>query len=133
VIYTWTDDEKDSRYPYLVKHLAELQAASDEDGQPLTLIPLYLPAGGVHSIGDRHDSALGSGSHFTDASYANYLVTNNLVLIPAFGNAHDLKAQAVLAECFPDRSIVPIPLVSLTAEGGAIHCVTQHQPAALDI
>ncbi len=131
VLYTWTNDESDPRYPYLAKHLAELQAASDEDGEPLTLIPLYLPEGGVHIIGDRHDPVLGSGSNFTDASYANYLVTNDLVLIPAFGNANDVKAQAVLVECYLDRTIVPIPVVSLTAEGGAIHCVTQHQPAAL--
>jgi agmatine deiminase len=131
VLYTWTNDESDPRYPYLAKHLAELQAASDEDGEPLTLIPLYLPEGGVYIIGDRHDPVLGSGSNFTDASYANYLVTNDLVLIPAFGNANDVKAQAVLVECYLDRTIVPIPVVSLTAEGGAIHCVTQHQPAAL--
>jgi agmatine deiminase len=52
-------------------------------------------------------------------------------LIPAFGNANDVKAQAVLVECYPDRTTVPIPVVSLTAEGGAIHCVTQNQPAAL--
>jgi agmatine deiminase len=131
VLHAWTDDESDPRYPYIVKHLEELQAASDEDGEPLTLIPLYLPEGGVHTIGDRHDPALGSGSNFTDASYANYLVTNDLVLIPAFGNAGDVKAQAVLAECFPERAVVPIPMVSLTAEGGAIHCVTQQQPARL--
>ena len=131
VLYAWTDDSRDPRYPYLVKHLAELQAACDEDGKPLTLTPLYLPGGGVHTIGDRCDPALRSGSSFTDASYTNYLVTNDLVLIPAFGNADDVKAQAVLAECFPDRAIVPIPVVSLNAEGGAIHCVTQQQPAAL--
>jgi agmatine deiminase len=91
---------------------------------------VYLPAGGVYAIGDRYDQALGHGNKFTDASYLNYLVTNNIVLLPAFGNANDNRAQAVLAECFPGRRIIPIPVVSLTAEGGAIHCVTQQQPAA---
>lgn len=129
VLYAWTDDQSIPHYPYLQKHLDELQQACDEDGNPLNLIPVYLPEGGVRTIGSRHDPSLGCGSDLTDASYLNYLVTNNLLLIPAFGNVNDVKAQAVLAECFPGRKIVPIPVVSLTAEGGAIHCVTQHQPA----
>jgi agmatine deiminase len=129
ILYAWTEDTNDPRYPYLAKHLEELKAATDEDGNPLTLIPVELPQGGIRTIGDRYDPALGSGSDFTDASYLNYLVTNNLVLVPAFGNASDEKAQNILAGCFNDREIVPIPVVSLTAEGGAIHCVTQHQPA----
>ncbi len=129
VLYAWTEDESDPRHPYLVKHLEELQSATDEDGQALTLLPMQLPAGGVFAIGERLDPALGSGSHFTDASYLNYLVTNHIVLVPAFGNANDVPAQALLAKCFPQHRVIPIPVVSLTAEGGAIHCVTQQQPA----
>ena len=80
-------------------------------------------------IGRRHDPELGAGTDFTDASYLNYLVTNNLVLMPAFGNRNDRRAQAVLEKSFPGRRVVPIPAVSLNAEGGSIHCVTQQQPA----
>ncbi len=130
VLYAWTEDQSDARYPYLVKHLEELKAATDEEGNSLHLIPMELPAGGVRAIGNRYDPMLGSGSDFTDASYLNYLVTNNLVLVPAFGNANDAKANKILAECFNDRNIVSIPVVSLTAEGGTVHCVTQQQPAA---
>jgi len=129
VLYAWTDDRDDPRYPYLKRHLEELKAAHDENGGPLSLIPLYLPDGGVYSIGERNDPALSMGSSFTDASYLNYLVSNDIVLVPAFGNANDVKAQELLADCFSGRRIVPIPTVSLTAEGGAIHCVTQQQPA----
>ncbi len=130
VLYAWTDDRDDPRYPYLVKHLEELQTATDESGQSLTLTPVLLPACGVYAIGGRHDPTLDSGSHFTDASYLNYLVCNDIILVPAFGNANDVLAQRILAESFPERNIIPIPVVSLTAEGGAIHCVTQQQPAA---
>jgi agmatine deiminase len=129
VLYAWTEDRADAHYPYLVKHLEELKAATDEDGNALHLIPMELPEGGIRAIGDRYDPVLGSGSNLTDASYLNYLVTNDLVLTPAFGNVNDAKAQKTLAECFMNRKIVPIPVVSLTAEGGAIHCVTQQQPA----
>lgn len=117
VLYAWTEDRSDVRYPYLVKHLEELKTATDEDGNPLQLIPMEIPIGGVRSIGERYDPVLGSGSAFTDASYLNYLVTNNLVLVPAFGNTSDAKAQQILAACFNDREITPIPVVSLTAEG----------------
>jgi len=129
VLYAWTDDESDPRYPYLVRHREELAAATDETGASLTLEPLALPHGGVYSIGARHDPLLGAGSGFTDASYLNYLVCNGLVLVPAFGNRNDAAAQQTLARCFPGHRIVPVPVVSLTAEGGAIHCVTQQQPA----
>ena len=52
-----------------------------------------------------------------------------MVLVPVFGNVNDQQALDVLAACFPGREIVGIPCVSLTAEGGAVHCVTQQQPA----
>jgi agmatine deiminase len=129
VLYAWTDDTNDPRYPYLEKHLEELQNATDELGNKLDLQPVYLPAGGVYAIGDRYDPLLRSGSNFTDASYLNYLVTNNIVLVPAFGNTNDSPAKSVIAASFPEHRVVPIPVVNLTAEGGSIHCITQHQPA----
>ena len=113
-----------------MRHREELRRASDETGAPLSLVPLQLPYDGVYSIGARHDPLLGSGSGFTDASYLNYLVCNGILLMPAFGNRNDASAEETLSRCFPDHRIVPIPVVSLTAEGGAIHCVTQQQPAA---
>ncbi len=129
VLYAWTEDRNDPRYPYLAKHLEELRASTNEEGGSLRLFPIELPEGGVSSIGARYDPVLGAGSNFTDASYPHFLLTNNIVLVPAFGNANDVKAQRVISGCFSDRKIVPIPVVSLTAEGGAIHCVTQQQPA----
>jgi agmatine deiminase len=67
---------------------------------------------------------------FTDAAYTNYLVTNGVVLLPVYGRAEDERARAIVAEHFPGREIVGIPTLTLTEEGGAVHCVTQQQPAA---
>jgi len=136
VVYTWTDDETDPRYPYLAKHLEELQAAKNEAGSPLTLIPLEMPLNGVYtttgsmnfSIGGYQDEA-NTPAELTDASYTNYLVANGVVLVPVFGNINDQKARDVLKDVFPERKIIGIPCVSLTADGGAVHCVTQQQPA----
>ncbi len=52
-----------------------------------------------------------------------------VLLLPVFGNVNDETARKILTEHFPDREIISIPAVSLTENGGAMHCVTQQQPA----
>ena len=67
----------------------------------------------------------------TDAAYTNYLVTNGVVLVPVYGRPEDEEAKAILREHLPGREVIGIPTLTLTEEGGAIHCVTQQQPASL--
>ena len=56
-----------------------------------------------------------------------------LVLVPVYGCAQDERAKSILAEHFPGRRVVGIPTLSVTEEGGAIHCVTQQQPLPLPL
>jgi agmatine deiminase len=63
------------------------------------------------------------------ASYANFYIANRMVLVPTFNDAHDRVALAVLARQFPDRQIVGIHSVELIWGLGALHCMTQQQPA----
>jgi agmatine deiminase len=63
------------------------------------------------------------------ASYANFYVANELVLVPVFACPQDGAACALLAECFPGRRIVPIDSRPLVAGLGALHCLTQQVPA----
>jgi agmatine deiminase len=63
------------------------------------------------------------------ASYANYLVTNGAVLMPAYSRPTDELAAHVLHECFPSRKIVPLDCTDVLLEGGALHCLSQQQPA----
>ena len=65
----------------------------------------------------------------TDASYSDYLVTNGLVIVPVYGRPEDIRAKAIIAEHFPGREVVGISAISMTEQGGAIHCATQQQPA----
>ena len=67
----------------------------------------------------------------TDAAYTNYLVTNGVVLVPVYGRPEDEEAKAILREHLPGREVIGIPALTLTEEGGAIHCVTQQQPASV--
>lgn len=68
-------------------------------------------------------------SLLTDAAHSNYLVANGVVLVPVFGNANDETAKAIIGEQFPGREVVGIDSVAIVENGGAIHCVTQQQPA----
>ena len=63
------------------------------------------------------------------ASYANFYVANGLVLVPTFNDPHDRAALNALAKLFPDREVVGINCTELIWGLGALHCMTQQQPA----
>ena len=63
------------------------------------------------------------------ASYANFLIVNNAVLVPMFGHKKkDPAAEDKIAECFPGREIISVACKDLVMEGGALHCIAMHQP-----
>jgi agmatine deiminase len=63
------------------------------------------------------------------ASYANFYIANELVLVPTFNDANDRVALNKLAELFPSRKIVGIAATDLVLGLGTLHCMTQQQPA----
>jgi len=134
VLYTWAEEEAESRYSMLKKHYEELREATTESGKPLTLVPLPLPKGGIYStskVGAGGGIAESSAPVYTDATYTNYLVANGVILVPVFGNVNDDRAKKIIGEQFPDREIIAINCVALSENGGEIHCVTQQQPAGI--
>jgi agmatine deiminase len=132
VLYCWTEDRDDPRYPYLVRHREQLEQATDEKHHPLELAPLPMPE--VRSVSSRsYGTPLSRPGSLTDAAYTNYLVTNGVVLVPVYGRREDEEAKAIIREHFPEREVVGIPALTLTEEGGAVHCVTQQQPASAGV
>jgi agmatine deiminase len=65
------------------------------------------------------------------ASYANFYIANEMVLVPVFNDPNDRAALNVLAECFPGRRVVGINSVELIWGLGTLHCLTQQQPARI--
>jgi agmatine deiminase len=63
------------------------------------------------------------------ASYANFYIANGLVLAPTFNDPNDRAALTILAKQFPDREVVGINCTELIWGLGALHCMTQQQPA----
>ena len=63
------------------------------------------------------------------ASYANFYVANGLVLVPTFNDPNDRVALGIFAKEFRDREVVGINCTDLIWGLGALHCMTQQQPA----
>ena len=62
------------------------------------------------------------------ASYANFYIANDVVLVPVFDDPSDQKALGILGELFSTRKVVGIRCTDVVAGLGAIHCVTQQEP-----
>lgn len=95
----------------------QLEAAHDAQGRRLRVHRIPSP-GAVHDA----EGAL------LPASYVNYYLANDQVLVPAYGAAPDEAACAALSRLFPARRVRPVPARSILAGGGAVHCVTQQIP-----
>lgn len=63
------------------------------------------------------------------ATYANYLIINNAILMPSYGQPeNDRKAAEIIGSAFPGRTIIPIDCTDILLEGGALHCLSQQIP-----
>jgi agmatine deiminase len=62
-------------------------------------------------------------------SYANFLIVNDAVLVPIYQQASDDQALGIIRECFPQRRVIGLDCRVLLIEGGALHCLSQQQPA----
>ena len=108
---------KDVNHEPLRANLRRLQGARDQDGRQLTIVELPMPQPVVFE-GRR-----------LPASYANFYIANGVVLAPVFNRPNDRIALNTLAELFPSRQIVPIYSGDFIWGLGAMHCMTQQQPA----
>ena len=106
----------DPNYEPLRENIRRLRAATDQDGEPLAIIELPMPAPVIFE-GRR-----------LPASYANFYIANGIVLVPVFNDANDRFALDILADLFPDRDVIGIYSGDLIWGFGAMHCMTQQQP-----
>ncbi|HZR59267.1 MAG TPA: agmatine deiminase family protein [Terriglobales bacterium] len=107
----------DSNYESLRENVRRLRDATDQDGKSLAVIDLPMP--GPVIFEDRR----------LPASYANFYIANEIVLVPVFNDVNDRITLDILADVFPDREIIGIYCGDLIWGFGAIHCMTQQQPA----
>jgi len=94
-----------------------LQRGTTALGDPLEVIPLYLPAPKCFQ------------SQRLPTSYCNFYILNQAVIVPTFDDPADELALDTLRQLFPHRDVIPFPSLDLVWGLGAIHCLTQQQPA----
>jgi len=111
------DDTSDGNYLLLKENLQLLKSMKNLDGKPFNIITLPMPKPVVLQ-GIR-----------LPASYANFLITNEIVLVPTFNDPNDQKALDILQTCFPTRKIVRINCRELVLGLGTLHCISQQEPA----
>jgi agmatine/peptidylarginine deiminase len=119
IVYQGCQDPDDSHFVELQAMAAELNAFRRDDAGPYRLFELPWPV-----------PILDQGRRLA-ASYANFLVINGAVLMPAYGDVADAGAARVLAQAFPDREIVPVPCCPLIWQNGSLHCLTMQLPEGL--
>lgn len=118
VVTVIEEDESDENHDALRANLERLQSVQLKKDEPLEIHTIPMPSKIIRD-GQR-----------LPASYANFYVANEVVLLPVFGERNDAWAESVMKEVFPTRRIVPIDCRELIWGLGAFHCLTQQQPKA---
>ena len=135
VVLAWTDDESDPQYALSAEDLKVLEQETDAKGRKFRVHKMLIPkkpvcitekelAGYVFEEGEDTREA---GERLA-ASYVNFYIGNKVVLVPQFGDEHDVLATDLLQKLFPEREIVPIFAREIIIGGGNIHCITQQIP-----
>lgn len=118
IVYTVCSDENDTHYSSLKAMETELTGFRTSLGKPYRLIPLSLP----HPVYDDEGLRL-------PATYANFLVINNVVFMPTYRQPdRDAEAAAQLSTAFPNYEIVTVDCTELIYQHGSLHCATMQLP-----
>ncbi|WP_243372945.1 agmatine deiminase family protein [Geotalea sp. SG265] len=117
IAYVRCDDPTDEHYPALQALEEELTRFRTRDDRPYRLIPLPWPESKFDEEGER-----------LPATYANFLVINQAVLVPTYGDKSDNTALTAISTAFPRHEIIGIDCLPLILQHGSLHCVTMQLP-----
>ena len=118
IAYVRCEDTTDVQYEALQKMEAELQLFKTMDGQTYRLIALPMA-----------DMTVDEDGHRLPATYANFLIINEVVLLPFYGSENkDQQAREALQEAFPQHEIIGINCEPLIRQHGSLHCITMQYP-----
>lgn len=118
VVVAFEPSRSDPNHRPLRRAKAALEAARDAQGHKLDVVPLPMPASVVFA-GQR-----------LPASYANFYLCNETVLVPTFTDPADAVALGIFRELYPRRRVIGVPCRDLALGLGTLHCSTQQEPKA---
>lgn len=116
IITVVEEDKSDSNYKALQENLDRLKKATLENGKSPKIVTLPMP------------KRLDFDELRIPASYANFLILNNCVLVPMFNDSNDRIALNIIADCFPNREVIGISAIDLIWGFGTLHCLSQQIP-----
>ncbi|MBB3065031.1 agmatine deiminase [Limibacillus halophilus] len=96
---------------------ARLENATDAQGRSFEIVEIEQPRPRKGRKGDK-----------LAASYVNFYIANEGVIVPAFDDPRDEAAFDTISKCFPDHDVVQVLAGDIVVGGGGIHCITQQQP-----
>lgn len=134
IVSAYEDKTSDENFAAMDGNFQVLSNAVDQDGKPFEVIKLPMPHMRYESIHSVH-SGIGFENNGPEqaekaaVSYLNFYIGNAAVLVPIFHDPNDKTALEIIQNCFPDREVVGIDCRDIIYGGGAIHCMTQQQPA----
>ncbi len=121
IIYQACDDMDDEHFSSLELMRTELQEFATKASSPYRLIALPWPQ--AQYAGDRR----------LPATYANFLIINDAVLVPTYNDPNDAKALDAIAAAFPGRESIGIDCSTLIRQNGSLHCITMQLPEGVTI
>jgi agmatine deiminase len=110
-------DKQSKNHLLLADNVKRLKAARDQNGKQLNIVELPMPKPVIFE------------KEILPASYANFLIANDVVLVPTFNDPADRVALSILSELFKGRDVIGIHAVDLVWGLGTIHCMSQQEPA----
>lgn len=110
------ENKSDENYDILQENLKELTTLRLENGKQINIVELPMPAPVIYE-----DQRL-------PASYANFYISNNYVVVPTFRDKNDDKACSILQDCFKDRTVIGLDSTDIIWGLGSFHCLSQQEP-----
>jgi agmatine deiminase len=126
IVCAYEENPTDENYAILKNNYETLCGATNLEGKPFEVIKLPMP-----HLQFKETVAGHPKSSKAPVSYTNFYIGNSVVLASVFNDPNDAKAVEILQACFPNRQVVPIDCSDIIYGGGAIHCMTQQQPALI--
>ena len=117
VVTVVEENKQDENYSILQENLTAIKKLRLENGKPLDIVELPMPAPVVYE-----DMRL-------PASYANFYIGNKYVIVPTFRDKNDDRALQILQSCFRDRKVIGLDSLDIIWGLGSFHCLSQQEPS----
>jgi len=116
ITYVKCEDKEDEHYEALSNMEKQLYQFTDYQGNPYKLIALPMA-----------DIVIEDGERLP-ATYANFLIMNDIVLLPFYNSSKDQIAKEQLQNCFPSRTVIGVNCLPIIRQHGSLHCITMQYP-----